>query len=226
MPKRWWEAKKTGWWRAIRNIPVFWAHQRTTHMDRSELIFHIILNIFITLILYLLFFVTGFYSKQWARILVALAGARTLSYLFNDHFWGGLQVSFTFIMNCGTERIREYLIGAAKRLSKCSSISGCAVYGSIVRGEFHKKSDLDICYIRRPGFFNAIAALSFAVRERVTALFTRIPLDLYVGDTERFLDKIRDDENPMIIKDSDGSIAKRCPKHISLDEFLKVPKHN
>jgi len=219
-------ALKAGTWRAFRNIPVFWIHQRTTYMDRSELIFHVVSNFLAASIIYTILSFLGYFSRQWVTILIAVIGARTLSYLFNDHFWGGLQVSFDFVKNCGLEQICVYLIKSTKRLSKYNSISACMVYGSIVRGEFHDKSDLDVRYIRRSGFLNAISALSFAVRERIIAVFTQIPLDLYVGDTVNFLKKIRDDETPIIIKDSDGSMFKKYASYIAFENFLQNFKHN
>lgn len=220
-PKKWWEVRKKAWWRPFRNIPVFWMHQRTTYMDRSELIFHLTLNFLPTLLIYFILLVAGYFSDQWVRLLAAAVGARTFSYLFNDHFWGGLLVSFDFARNCGVERIRQYLIDGERRLSKCHSIHACTVYGSIVRGEFHEKSDLDVRYIRLPHFVNAVSALSFAARERVIAFFSRVPLDSYVGDTEEFLDKMRDDEVPIIIKDTDGKMAKRYPNYVRFEKFLQ-----
>lgn len=223
-PKKWWEVRKKGWWRAFRNIPVFWMHQRTTYMDKSERLFHIAVNILIALIVFFVISMVGFVSDQWLRILISLVAARTVSYFLYDHFWGGLLVSFDFVKNCGTEEIRQYLIKSRERLSRCLSISTCTVYGSMVRGEFHDKSDLDVRYIRQPGFFNAILALSFAARERVIAFFTRVPLDSYVGDSDNFLNKMRDDEIPIIIKDSDGNMGKRYPHYVSFEKFLETFK--
>jgi len=99
------------------------------------------------------------------------------------------------------------------------------VYGSIVRGGSHQWSDLDIRYIRRPGFRHAVLALSFAARERIIALFSRIPLDLYVGDTEKFLDKMNSDEMPIMIKNEHGNIrAERYPNSVHLNEFIERSK--
>jgi hypothetical protein len=220
-PKRWWEVRKKEWWRAFRNIPVFWIHQRTTYMDRTELFFHIISSLIVTLLLYSILFAYGLFSSQWVRILAALIGSRTLTYLFNDHFWGGLLVSFGFVKNCGKKNIRKYLIDSQRRISRCDSIHSYNVYGSLVRGEFHNKSDLDVRYIRRPGIMNALAATSFAAKERVIAFFTRIPLDSFVGDKVGFLDKMRSDEMPIVIKDDEALMAKKYKKYIAFDKFLK-----
>ena len=220
-PKRWWEVRKKGWWRAFRNIPVFWMHQRTTYMDKTELFFHLILSLIVTLVLYSILYVYGYFSSQSVRILIAAIGARTLTFLFNDHFWGGLLVSFGFVKNCGRKNIRKYLINSQRRISKCDSIHSYSVYGSLVRGEFHSKSDLDVRYIRRPGFINALAATSFAAKERVIAFLTRIPLDSFVGDKVEFLDKMRNDEIPILIKDEEAMMAQKYKKYMPFDKFLR-----
>jgi predicted nucleotidyltransferase len=220
-PKRWWEVRKKGWWRAFRNIPVFWMHQRTTYMDKTELFFYLILSLIFTLLLYFILYAHGLFSSQWARILAAAIGARTLTYLFNDHFWGGLLVSFGFIKNCGRKNIRKYLIDSQRRISRCDSIHTYNVYGSLVRGEFHSKSDLDVRYIRRPGIMNGLAATSFAAKERVIAFLRRIPLDSFVGDNVEFLDKMRSDEIPIVIKDDEAMMAKKYKKYVPFDKFLR-----
>ena len=191
-------------------------------MERSELAFHLALNLYAAVLIYLILLSGNLFSDQKINILIAALGARTLSYLLNDHFWGGLLVSFPFVKNCGKTKICQYLIESEKRLSKASSIHACTVYGSIVRGEFHDKSDLDVRYIRKSGIINAIGAASFAARERLIAFFSMIPLDSFVGDTEQFLDKMRDDEPPIIIKDSTGSMAKRYSTYARLDLFIKT----
>jgi len=220
-PKKWWEVRKKNWWRAFRNLPVFWMHQRTTYMDKTEFFFHIFLSIIVTMVLYTILAAYELFSSQWTRILAAAIATRTLTYLFNDHFWGGLLVSFSFIKNCGKKSIRKYLINSHRRISRCNSIHSYNVYGSLVRGEFHGKSDLDVRYIRRRGFINALAANSFAAKERVIAFLTRIPLDSFVGDKVEFLDKLRSDEIPIVIKDDESMMAKKYKKYVPFDKFLR-----
>lgn len=219
-PKKWWQSRKTGWW-AFRNIPVFWLHQRVSYMDRSELIFHLIINIFTTLIIYLMLSLLVFFIDQWQRLLFAAAIARTASYIFNNNFWDGIMRSFPRVKNGGAQRITQYLIDSQRRASRCYSVYAYLVYGSMVRGQWHGKSDIDVRYLRRPGLLNAIATYSFVVRERWITLYLRIPLDSYMGDSERFLDKMRDDEIPIIVKDQDGSMAKRYMGSVGLKEFIE-----
>jgi predicted nucleotidyltransferase len=217
--------QKRGKLRVLKNVPVTWLHQSTTYMDRSELVYHLLLN----LVLFLVFYFLLDWSTNLGIILLAIiagVSARTTNFILNDHFCEIVIFSFSSFSNGGRQKVAQYLINSDKRLSKCKSIYACTIYGSIVRGRFNEKSDLDIRYVRHPGFFNAIFALSFAVCERVIAVFNWIPLDLYVGDTEKFLDKMRADEIPIIIKDSDGNMKNKYPNYISFEMFLKDFTHN
>lgn len=214
-------ALKKGRWRAFRNIPVFWVHQRTTNLDKSELVFHLVLNLFAAVLIFTLFSSFEVFDKLWIRGVIALAGARTASWILNDHLWGGLLVSFSFVKNRGPQSFIRYMAGSAQRLALCSSISTCLVYGSLVRGQYHLKSDLDILYIRRPGLANAVTALSFAVRERLIALLTRIPLDLYVRDSSNAFKRYRDDEVPIVIKDDTGAAAAFYHTSVPFATFVK-----
>jgi predicted nucleotidyltransferase len=211
---------KKGRWRAFRNIPIFWVHQRTTHLDPSELAFHITLNLTGTGLLFLLFSGLPVLESPWWRLAVAFVIVRTASWMLNDHFWGGLQVSFPFVWNRGLASFTGYMAGAAKRLQKTEAVTACYVYGSLVRGEFHRKSDLDMLYVRRPGFSNALRATSFAARERVIAFFTRVPLDLYVGDSIQSLQRYRADEPPLVLKDDAGITRTHYKEWVMLDAYL------
>ncbi len=219
--RKWWQARKRGWWRPIRNIPVFWLHQRTRYMDKTELAFHIFLNLLVASIIFAVLGLVHYPLSLGFRITISILAARTLSYIFNDLFWGGLQNSFSFVKNAGMERIKKYLISAQRRVLKCNAIDSFSIYGSIVRKEFNNNSDIDARYIRNPGIINGIIAVSFAARERVIAFFCRIPLDLYVGDSLKFLDKLRDDEIPIVMKDKNGLLARKYGRIRRFEEFLR-----
>lgn len=207
-------------WRALRNFPVAWLNQSMTYMDRSELCFHLAINIFLFLVFFFLLKWTT--SLQFLFLVVfSSISARTTNLVFNDHFCELVIFSFDSCRNGGRDRVAKYFIKSAKRLSKCKSIHACAIYGSIARNKFHEKSDLDIRYVRCPGFLTAIYALSFAVRERVIALFAWIPLDLYVGDSVNFLNKMRSDEIPVVIKDANGQMLTKYPTSVPLAKLLE-----
>jgi hypothetical protein len=200
---------KTGRWRAFRNFPVSWLHQRWLYMDKSERIFHIALNALAALLFYGFFTLSGLFEIWTHRLIAALVSARTLSWFLNDHFWGLLLVSLPFVKNPGIMRFCKYLEYSRDRAFSCKSLSAYALYGGLTRGKFHPKSDIDVRYIRKPGFWNAISCLSFAARERAIALFSKIALDLYVGDSIRFLDKMSKDEIPVPLKDDEGLLSSR-----------------
>jgi hypothetical protein len=49
------------------------------------------------------------------------------------------------------------------------------------------------------GLANGIRACWFALKERTRAFFSGYPLDVYVLDSERPLDKLRADESPIVL---------------------------
>jgi len=198
---------KTGRWRAFRNIPVSWLHQRMRYMDNSEKLFHIGVNTLVCLILFAIFSLFGLFKSWFYRLLISLLSARTINWLINDHFWGLLLVSTPWVKNPGLEKIMSYIEDSRVRTINCKSISVYAIYGGLSKGRFHDQSDIDVRYIRKPGFSNALSSLSFAMRERAIAFFPRIPLDLYVGNSLYFLQKMREDELPIVLKDDEDLMS-------------------
>ena len=221
--KDWWKVRKHGKWRAFRNLPVFWAHQRTSYMDRSELIFHSVLYLLAFGLIYLLLALLVAEARVSLRLVFALLAARTLSFVFNDTFWTCLTIN-GLATNGGLPRTCGFLERCEKRVAGRKSVSACAVYGSMSRGQFHSHSDVDVRYIRRSGFANALSATAFASQERLLALIHRIPLDSFVGDSVGFLDKMRDDEIPIVLKDADGLLERRYGRPILLSSVSRIAR--
>jgi len=213
-------SRTTPWWRAFRNLPLYWLHQRLRYMDTSERWFHLALNMLLWVGVFITLLVAGYGKPKWLIAIYSLLISRSINYIFNDNLWVGLMHSFTFVKNPGLARMASYLAASQDRLSRCPSIHAYALYGGIVRNKFHAKSDLDVRYVRSPGFYNAIAANMCAARERVIAVVNRIPLDLNVGDSVAFLDKMRDDEPPVILKDSEGKLAAKYKNISHIDAVL------
>jgi hypothetical protein len=211
------ERRTRPWWRAFRNLPIYWLHQRIRYMDMSERWFHLTLNLILWCVV---FWMIGWGEPWWLAAMVSFMIARSLNYIFNDNLWVGLMHSFTFVRNPGWDRMLSYLATSQERMSRCPSIHACALYGGIVRQKFHDKSDLDVRYVRRVGFYNAIAANVCAVRERVIAMLCRIPLDSYVGDSVGFIDKMRDDEIPLVLKDIEGLLLRKYGPTIAVEQTL------
>ena len=58
------------------------------------------------------------------------------------------------------------------------------MYGSLTRGRFTDSSDLDLRFIAEPGFWNGWRVAHRAFEERLRALFTVFPIDIYMVHSE------------------------------------------
>ena len=131
-------------------------------------------------------------------ILTGILVVHTVNFLLNGHFWVLLK-HFDIGRNSSEEfdRVLQQLTRATRNEP---SIQEAYVYGSGVRGVWSEHSDLDIRVIRRRGMFSALRSCWFVAKERSRALARKIPLDLYVLDDMKLLDRMREDESPIILK--------------------------
>lgn len=108
---------------------------------------------------------------------------------------------FTFpgIRNAGEKASCQYLSRMAERLRTSQAISAVVIYGSVTRGKWHDKSDLDIRILREKGFLNGLVAAYIMMRERAIAFLYGQPIDMFLADSTVFLRKMREDENPIIL---------------------------
>ena len=139
-------------------------------------------------------------------VLFSFLFSHSLNFLLNCAVWETLICDLT-LPGAGKRALFRYIKELRSRLADCPSVSCAFIYGSIARGAVHDSSDLDMVLVRRPGFSNAIASLTVLTREKLRALFSRIPLESYLADNLTFLDRPRKDEVPLIISDPDGVLA-------------------
>jgi predicted nucleotidyltransferase len=135
-------------------------------------------------------------------------------WLFNGHVWA-LQRYGT---NNKPDDIKKYLDDLQRRMLRYKSITGCAILGSMARGEFGYKSDIDIACTRNKGFISAVCAYSQGVLERTIAFLNRKPVELWFNNITNF-QSLLDVEEPLIIKDSNGELAKLMPTAIPLNRY-------
>lgn len=126
-------------------------------------------------------------------------------------------------MNPGNEKTLAYLEDMERRFSKYECVTGVMVYGSLSRGVWHEKSDLDTRIMRKPGVWNGFKCYILVHLERLRAFYYKQPLDMYMADSVKFLDLMRDDEFPIFLKANDIRLVERY-KTIELADFSKV-KH-
>lgn len=183
-----------------------WIHQGFTYLDRTERMYRILWEIIpFTGLLYFFFKV-----MEWSgSASIALSGfiAHTLNWIFNYNFWTCITFAFAAVKNPGNDKTILYLQKLQRRMLRYECITGCMLYGSVSRKKWHDKSDLDMRILRKPGFINGFKAYLVVFCERLIAVFSMQPLDVYLADTVEFLNKMRDDEFPVFLKNKDDRLS-------------------
>ncbi len=140
------------------------------------------------------------------RLIIALLIAHTFSWFFNSHFW--VLGRYLGITRTFPARFPAYLNGLMQRLDNCRAINSVIVIGGASRKQGIKPtSDVDIFFIRSPGFFNGISAVMTTVQERARAFLCKFPLHLEMYDEIETMNKHRKDEMPFVLKDDLGRAA-------------------
>jgi len=183
-----------------------WLHQGFFYLDRTEKFYRIIWELIPFFIFYNILIL--FIPTIWALLISALI-AHTLNWIFNDNFWTAIMFTFPKVLNQGEEKTIEYLCNIQDRLSNYSCISGLILYGSISRGTWHNKSDIDARILRKPGVLNGLRVYLILFKERYIAVLRRQPLDIYMADSIIFLNKMRNDEFPIFLVINDNKLKKR-----------------
>lgn len=204
--------RKKGEYYAVTNIKVIqpllnyrvtamathWVFQNMIGMGITELAFK--LGIDIVLAVAFLFLFSIWIPLHWA-IIIGLVVAHTINFLFNAQIFVVLK-HFGDIIHPISE-YEAYIQGIQKRLSDQNSIRWAAIYGSMARGELKTTSDLDVRFIRYPGFMNGVRSCWFTLRERTRAHLSRFPVDFMLFDNPHPLKRLREDESPIVIFNED-----------------------
>jgi predicted nucleotidyltransferase len=197
------------WW----NLPRGWAHQGFFYLDRTQRIGRVVFEIIPTVILGGLIGTAGKIALSSVGLWVAsLAVVHTLNWVCNGNWWAGMLFTFPGLRNPGERATSEHLHRMAGRLEKDHAISGVMIFGSVSRGQWHDRSDLDVRLLRRPGWRHGIAGVLVLSRERLIALLARQPLDIYLADGVPFLKRMRQDERPVFLKKDDPRLDEAYPE--------------
>ncbi len=171
-----------------------WLFQGVFYMAPFELFMRMGLEFIVFLIAWWGLGVPGI----WSSVLLA-AIIHTLFWLFNSHFWALEIRKGRRLVKNKPDDIKNYLAKLQVRSNNCSSLDACYVSGSLVRGSFGVYSDLDVACISKPGIWNRVVVVVFAMRERLIASLERIPLELYCYSFNS-LDRISRNERRLVLK--------------------------
>jgi predicted nucleotidyltransferase len=206
------------------NLPRGWAHQGFFYLDRTQRIGRVVFEIVPAALLAGLIGAIGGIrlSNVWLWC-ASLLLANTLNWVLNGNWWAGMLFAFPSLRNRGERATCTYLNDMAGRLKRDRSISGAMIFGSVARGQWHERSDLDVRLLRRPGVWNAVAGVLVLLRERWIALWSRQPLDIYLADGIPFLKRMRADEPPVFLKKDDPRLELAYPdgKETRIEELRR-----
>jgi len=171
-----------------------------------------VFKLFITLILSALLIVLGL---NW---ITAFLAAHTLNFLIN----GQLPVLMRYVVS-DVGLTRQKVKIALQKISSTASRWGAVdvlVFGSFSRFQMRSSSDLDLRLYHGPGLLNSIMAYCYATYIRIWANLKFVPIDLYCFTDPSFLDRMREDEVPALLLQSE-KMQKKYPTTLSVAEMLE-----
>jgi hypothetical protein len=180
-----------------------WLLQGMRYMNAHEVALKLSLDALPTLLMV--------WTFDWwespGKILMCLLLAHSLNWILNGHIF--VLMRYVYPVPKTSQDFDRYVQRLKEQAQRSVSIDGVAIYGSYCRGQLHEFSDLDVRVIVRGGFLNGMAGAWFCLRERFMAFFAIFPLDIYCCVGTRCLDRLRDDELPVILQDRSGVLADR-----------------
>lgn len=187
-----------------------WVFQGVLHMNWRETFIKLILDVLLT----------GFFITFGFPVIISFLISHTLNFAFN----GQLFAMYTHMgaTNVKPKTFLKQTIAISNRLTEFSAINAAIAYGSLSRGCFKSTSDIDIRYVPKKGELNFWLACMYAVKERFNAFIKGYPLDLYVFETNVLLKKMRTDEVPIIVFESNNCMRETYEERLSMSEFVSI----
>tara|TARA_B110000114_G_C15074077_1_gene390976 strand:- start:689 stop:1369 length:681 start_codon:yes stop_codon:yes gene_type:complete len=181
----------------FRWFVVSWVLHGVHVLDRSERILRILMELVSLGILYSLFFIFGI-KNIWV-FTFGFISIHTFYWLAASHWLVGYREVNKKFQGKGINSVIEFLEFTKKNLDKYPSVSAIAVYGSLSREKFHKRSDLDLRVVQEKPInlklFWTINQLRF-----IGIWKYKIPLDLKLVDSVDYLkNEMRLDEKPIMV---------------------------
>lgn len=184
----------------VKNLIKNWLHQAISYMDTGELIIRLFIEFMeLSFVALLLSYFTGLSIFNYWILLFSFIIVHTYNWITNGLFWALIIFAFPNLNNPGAKKTVDYLNNMRDRLTKSSCITGVAIYGSVSRSKWHKRSDIDIRFLRKKGIICLILSSFITMRERFYAFMYKQPMDLFLADDTDFLLKMREDEIPIML---------------------------
>ncbi|MBF0217409.1 MAG: hypothetical protein HQL30_10500 [Candidatus Omnitrophica bacterium] len=191
-----------------------WAAQGMRYMNGFERTYRLVSEAILLSVLYF-----GIFKDIRFGLPAAFLIAHTMFWIFNGHIF--VLSRFLSERSLSRREFIAYIEGLRGRSMKKEYLAGTLLFGSLSRGKFSAFSDLDVRIIRRKDIFSSILACNYCAFERLRAFTRAFPLDIYVFDLEEIGAKMRPDEDPIVLSDPRGVIARdHKGKTVGYPEFI------
>jgi len=205
------------WVKAARY--VIW--QGMSYMDSSERMWRLFCLAFVTAIFMVP--VKIFLSAGWMfSVVISVILAHLVNFVLNAAFWSIAICDLKLFQPKGKRYLYQYLKELRKRATCCDAIMCYCAFGSIARYNFHDASDLDMVLVKKPGMLNAVRVFKFVLAERLYALLHKVPIELWVGDSPKFLNRLRPDEVPVVVINENNILANHYKRTQTIEEAIEA----
>jgi hypothetical protein len=198
-----------------------WISQGILHADTTERAYKILFSLFFSAVFFVLLLSLRHHPVGRALVEGILAG-HTLNWVLNSNLCGVI-VHRLFLSRVDKEKAFAYLLSLSDRLSRREEVLYSTAHGSLSKGRFKPSSDIDVALVRKKGSANAMKALFFLVRERKTADFRGIPLEIFLSDTpDDAKRRFREESNPLVLFDPQGVVRTHYRTTLTLPEARRL----
>lgn len=182
-----------------------WVFQGMRQMNVYEIGFKLVLDVVLTFIV--AYWVLSALSLSLDTIFLSFLFAHTLNWIFNGHIY----VLWRYVRPVPTsmKKFENFVQDMVQRGIDRSSLDGIAIFGSYCRGKLHEYSDLDVRFVVKGGVVNGILGSAYCFLERLSAFFNKFPLDIYCCVGMNGMEKLREDEIPIVLLDRSGLLSKK-----------------
>ncbi len=200
-------------------IPSNWLMQGVLHADKSEKYYKILFTVVFTVLIYLLFSLTG---NNWnvINLIISFVIAHTLNWLVNCNFyvlwvhrmrWLKTSKKALFLQ---LEEIQDRL----ENLSDKTWLDYVVSHGGICRGTLSEHSDIDVSIIRKPGLKNLFKAIFFYVKEKKISDLNKVPLDIFICDSpQNAIVRSNYQKNPIVLFDPNDLVNNFYTDKLKID---------
>lgn len=192
--------------RAFRKLLIGWVTHAIHERDRTERVFHLACEVLLFLVILSGLSVLKFVVvSMWGEVFIIFIVTHSLWWIINGNFHVNLLECFKFVHNSGVDEVVKFVSWMSNLIIKTKAVDAVLIYGSFCRSKFHSRSDLDIRIIRRPHVKGTIKLFILTVFARIVSFYRRVPLDLQVVDSYKFLDSnMKRDDFPVVVFRRDG----------------------